>query len=234
MSERLEKVCKTCGESLPATTEYFYARPDTKDKLYADCKQCRQLNIVKKRGDDPEWHERRKEQQRKHDKELRQDEDYRSRVTRQSREHRRKRYQTDEEWRAKVAATSRQSQKQKYKEDEDFRKKVKQNASKQKSRRKGLPATFTEAEWLNCLVYWKNTCCYCEQQFQSDLLQKDHFIPARDGGGYTSSNIVPACKSCNASKGARSANEWLTWKFGEKRTAEICPRIEGYFTSINS
>lgn len=48
-------------------------------------------------------------------------------------------------------------------------------------------------------------CIYCGSE--SDLTW-DHLIPASEGGPDVISNQVPACQSCNSSKGARDAIEW--------------------------
>jgi 5-methylcytosine-specific restriction endonuclease McrA len=34
-------------------------------------------------------------------------------------------------------------------------------------------------------------------------------VPLSRGGSHTASNIVPACRSCNSSKGARSLMQYL-------------------------
>lgn len=49
-------------------------------------------------------------------------------------------------------------------------------------------------------------CCYCGCR---DHLSIDHLIPTRRGGANTGDNLVWACRSCNSSKCARDALEWL-------------------------
>ncbi len=41
MEENKEKICKKCGESKPATTEYFYRDKKMKDGLFRVCKACK-------------------------------------------------------------------------------------------------------------------------------------------------------------------------------------------------
>lgn len=49
-------------------------------------------------------------------------------------------------------------------------------------------------------------CYYCGA---SDVpLQLDHVMPRSRGGADHPDNLVPACKTCNASKGARTPEEW--------------------------
>ena len=50
-------------------------------------------------------------------------------------------------------------------------------------------------------------CCYCGSR---GLLSVDHLIPTKRGGANTGDNLVWACRSCNSSKCARDALEWLS------------------------
>jgi hypothetical protein len=50
-------------------------------------------------------------------------------------------------------------------------------------------------------------CCYCGSK---DHLAADHLIPRKRGGLHSGDNLVWACRSCNSSKGAADALEWLT------------------------
>lgn len=53
-------------------------------------------------------------------------------------------------------------------------------------------------------------CAYCG----ATATQVDHVIPYSRGGPTNLGNGVPACASCNASKGARGVTEWLLARFG--------------------
>lgn len=48
-------------------------------------------------------------------------------------------------------------------------------------------------------------CIYCGA---TESLTFDHLIPTSEGGPDIISNQVPACQSCNSSKGARDVIEW--------------------------
>ena len=52
-------------------------------------------------------------------------------------------------------------------------------------------------------------CCYCGGR---DHLSADHLIPTRRGGANTGDNLVWACRSCNSSKCACDALDWLAEK----------------------
>jgi hypothetical protein len=45
-----------------------------------------------------------------------------------------------------------------------------------------------------------------------DQLQKDCMLPISRGGRYTLANVVPACRSCNASKCNFEVTNWMRRK----------------------
>jgi RHS repeat-associated protein len=53
-------------------------------------------------------------------------------------------------------------------------------------------------------------CAYCEKA----ATQVDHVKSFKAGGSTTIGNGVPACASCNASKGAKNVADWLLSRFG--------------------
>ncbi len=50
-------------------------------------------------------------------------------------------------------------------------------------------------------------CMYCGGTFQQYQLTRDHVLPLSRGGHDSWSNIVSACKPCNATKGGRTPEE---------------------------
>ena len=64
----------------------------------------------------------------------------------------------------------------------------------------------TLEEWMEILEEHEFTCHYCKQVI--DGLTMDHVIPISKGGRHEADNIVPACLSCNSSKGAKTLEEW--------------------------
>ena len=67
----------------------------------------------------------------------------------------------------------------------------------------------THAEWEAKKAEYDHRCAYCGTQPQR--LEKDHVVPVSKGDPLTVDridNIVPACRSCNARKGARA--EWIS------------------------
>lgn len=54
-------------------------------------------------------------------------------------------------------------------------------------------------------------CAYCYEIIEKPTM--DHIEPISRGGQHTAENIVPACKSCNSSKGAKPLLLWMHDKF---------------------
>ena len=73
--------------------------------------------------------------------------------------------------------------------------------ARRRARKFALSATLTTEEWEIIKQAYKHRCAYCGERPRQ--LTQDHVIPITRGGGTTSNNIVPACKSCNSSKGTK-------------------------------
>ena len=59
-------------------------------------------------------------------------------------------------------------------------------------------------------------CAYCGAT--GVPLQRDCVLPISRGGRYTLDNIVPACRSCNASKWNQEVTGWLRRRRLDERT----------------
>lgn len=69
---------------------------------------------------------------------------------------------------------------------------------------------FSHQEWKECLIYFGGECAYCGgTPRKGQRLTRDHLEPVSAGGRTIQSNIVPACASCNSSKGAEDFKEWF-------------------------
>lgn len=56
-----------------------------------------------------------------------------------------------------------------------------------------------------------NRCAYCGAKGE---LHRDHVVPVALGGPHIIENIVPACRSCNASKASSDVGVWYDRVFG--------------------
>jgi len=68
---------------------------------------------------------------------------------------------------------------------------------------------LTTAEWATLLEAWGG-CAYCGAT--GVALQKDCVLAISRGGRYTLDNVVPACRSCNASKCNDEVTGWMRRK----------------------
>lgn len=73
----------------------------------------------------------------------------------------------------------------------------------------GLP----DDEWQRLVKRYGGCCAYCGTR--SDALHRDHVVPLSRGGRHAPANILPACQSCNSSKGALFLSEWRLLRGGE-------------------
>lgn len=68
---------------------------------------------------------------------------------------------------------------------------------------------FSHQEWKECVIFFSGECAYCgSTPRKGQRLTRDHLLPVSQGGLTTQDNIVPACSSCNSSKGAEDFKEW--------------------------
>ncbi|MCW2831659.1 MAG: endonuclease [Aeromicrobium sp.] len=73
---------------------------------------------------------------------------------------------------------------------------------------------LTDLQWAALVSAWGG-CAYCGA---SDGLQKDCMLPISRGGRYTLGNVVPACRSCNASKCNIEVTTWMRRKRLDERS----------------
>lgn len=79
------------------------------------------------------------------------------------------------------------------------------NVHQRRSRKHLLPATLTLTQWEVIKKHFNNTCCYCGKSLP---LEQEHFVALINGGEYSKENILPACRSCNTQKNAKSFFVW--------------------------
>lgn len=81
-----------------------------------------------------------------------------------------------------------------------------------KRRQIDVEGSHSFLEWIDLLKKHNNECYYCGVRMTKKMgprqRTRDHIIPITRGGKDDLSNIVPACRSCNSSKGDRNLDEW--------------------------
>jgi len=72
---------------------------------------------------------------------------------------------------------------------------------------------LTASQWAGICAMWGG-CAYCgaAEASLASALQKDCVQPISRGGRYTLGNVVPACRSCNASKSNDEVTGWMRRK----------------------
>jgi 5-methylcytosine-specific restriction endonuclease McrA len=73
---------------------------------------------------------------------------------------------------------------------------------------------LTTTQWALIRAAWGG-CAYCGSA--DAALQRDCVLPLSRGGRYTVENIVPACRSCNASKSNGEVTSWMRRKRLDER-----------------
>lgn len=88
-------------------------------------------------------------------------------------------------------------------------------ASRRRARRVAAADNdLTPHEWAAIVEAW-GACAYCGSL--AGPFQKDCVLPISRGGRYTYENVVPACRSCNASKCNDEVTSWLRRKRLDER-----------------
>lgn len=91
--------------------------------------------------------------------------------------------------------------------------KARLTAARQHNRRKARLRSLaspgvTLLEWSAIVEYFGGCCAYCLSRATS----VDHLVPISRGGLDAPDNVVPACRSCNSSKNAKSLLQWVRMK----------------------
>jgi 5-methylcytosine-specific restriction endonuclease McrA len=95
------------------------------------------------------------------------------------------------------------------------RDKTKAIATRRRARKANAKGDFTADQWKDRLAYHGYKCVYCgveKHETPEGWLSCDHMIPLSKGGTNWPSNLVPACRSCNCSKGTKTYFEYMESK----------------------
>lgn len=95
-------------------------------------------------------------------------------------------------------------------------KKIYNETRHRRLRKKGVKGYHSHRQWEELLSASGFKCFYCgtsiEEGVGKNLATRDHVIPIMRGGHDDIDNIVPACKSCNSSKGNMTAEEYINYR----------------------
>lgn len=207
------KKCSKCGVEYPATSEYFPKHPSVTNGLTARCKQCVAAykkqwckdNVEKKRAAGRRWSENNREKDRENHK------IWHENNPGKANEYYRKYRKNNPEARAascrkyvETHPVERTAANRKWAQNNPDKRKV--SVQRRLTRKKSLPSTLTTEQWTAVKEEFGGTCCYCGKE---KPLTIDHFVPVNNMGELSIDNVLPACISCNCSKGAREFRSWF-------------------------
>ena len=109
-------------------------------------------------------------------------------------------------------------------------------ARRRKLRMDRVEHDLTDDQWRAIQSAWGG-CAYCSAT--DEPLQRDCVLALSRGGRYTLDNIVPACRSCNASKCNDEVTAWLRRKRLDEpafllRSAEIRAMLAVEFPPLST
>ena len=247
------KMCSTCRKEL--SVDMFHKRTVSKDGLRGICRQCarqyQEDNKEKMSRQYREYYDKNKEEKSQQDK-IR----YQANVEerrRYGREYHKDNRESRELYRKKYYEINKEKIKQHYESNKEkysqraraYRKENSERinqyykhyyrlhpemrkgiAKRREARKLKLSATLTAEQWIDIKDRFDNRCAYCGKE---KPLEQDHFIPISKGGEYTIDNIIPACRSCNARKGATMFFQWYPKYeyYSKNREAKILSHL-GY------
>lgn len=240
------KWCSRCNTFLPATNEFFFSKNST--RLLSICRTCRRDTLTKTRRD-PIKGKRLREMERIRSHQRREiDNDFADRKRARARrnyhksklnpEWHKKQQQRIREIQRKRRLTSKVIEQEKqYAQSERGRAVSAMSRLRRRDKKNNSPFHYTKTNWNVCLEYFHYSCAYCGKQ--RDLfhpLEAEHFIAlaTKDTPGTIRSNIVPACRYCNASKANRPADEWLVEKLGKRKAKQKLAEIKAYFEWVRN
>lgn len=92
-----------------------------------------------------------------------------------------------------------------YNNHEENKKRLLIHRQKRINLMKNTITSLTYDQWEQIMTYFNNECAYCGS---NGTLEQEHFVPLSKLGNYDKYNIIPACRSCNSSKGNKNFEEW--------------------------
>lgn len=221
------KFCSKCERVFPATVEYFIKENKTKSGLSSQCKECRHeyylANREYIRKKTKEYYEENKElvvrkQKEYQEKNKEHKREYDKIYTRENKEKilvRTRKYVNENKkemkkyWKMYYQKNKEHIYKINQRWKEKNAERVRMASKRRRNKKADLISDLTLEQWEWIKKHFNNECVYCGEE---KPLEQDHFVPLSKGGGYTVGNIVPACRSCNASKNNSDFEEWYKYQ----------------------
>ena len=229
------KHCSKCFEVLPENKKNFVSNKNRKSGLESQCKGCRRDYKQKRKEKDNSLY---RKWRRKNEEEIKEYERiYREQNKEKIAEYNFLYYRENKEKIKKRYAKYYQQNKKRYrkqhakyaKENPELFRRYRQE---RKHRIKSLKYTLTKSQWECTLKNFNHQCAYCGS---TESLEQEHVIPVSRGGHYTPDNIIPACRSCNASKNNKIMQDWFTQheNYSVERMANILKYVQKNKAEVN-
>jgi hypothetical protein len=207
------KICTKCERKFPATTDYFYKDVQSNDNFSSHCKECKgqKFGVTKFNP---------------HIKDVVPNDYYICRCCKQvlplNADYFSKEKQSKTGYKAYCKKCTNQKRRDERKHNiELYRVSEQIKSQKRRALKRKLISSFSNEQWNECIIYFKNSCAYCGSS--PSLLTQDHIVPVTKGGHYIKQNIIPVCRSCNSSKNNNEMDIWYRKQpfFSEERLIKI-------------
>lgn len=214
-STPLERVCKSCGNSYPLTSEYWHKDKTAKHGLSYSCKECAKTRAMKRHWDK---HDLISEQHRQYyvankDKWVEYAEANREHIANRKRQWRKnnpdkvKKHKNDSEKRNRKSANERS---RRYRQRHPERGLADVHARRARVRNaegRYTPADIELQKKAQTNKRGQLICWWCDKPIEGKY-HIDHVIPLLRGGSNNPKNLVLTHGKCNDSKGAKLPSEW--------------------------
>src|SRR5260221_4864099 len=193
-----QKICSSCNNPFPATTEYFPANAMVKCGLQNRCKICRSVHRKAHRAENIETYhayeqariEKHREDNRKYKAVHRDEVRAQGRLDAKIHAEQRKAY-------IKAHPEQRKAALQKYAKNHPDESRVRKH--RRRALIKGNGGTHSQSDIRKQYANQKGKCYYCKAKVGAKY-HVDHVIPLSKGGSNGPENIVIACPTCNLNK----------------------------------
>jgi len=89
----------------------------------------------------------------------------------------------------------------------------------------GLQADLTLEQWSDIIIYFHETCAFCDSQ---DNISIGYIKSFSRGGSFSLHNVICICPSCRSSKKGRDLNEWGQYNIIQNEYPEKVNKILEY------
>lgn len=210
--------CRTCGQELPRTPEFFHRRSDAPDGLRTHCKACHHAQNLKwaqanrprinaqKRGhrkvSNPEFAAKIRAYRAANREALRA---YHHDYALENRDALREQYRVwAERNRDRLRAVKRAWSRRNLAR---VRAHSRATQARRRAAKRSSPAHYTADDVARQLQRQQDKCWWCQRPCSSEY-EVDHLIPLARGGTNGPENIVISCRPCNRKRGAKLPHEW--------------------------